>query len=137
MLLAAHAPRRRISEIIGVPLHTIDRDIAAVKAEFRERAAATMDQHLADELARLDELGRRLWQGPLGDNPIDLKALDRALRLYAQRCKLLGLDRPIAIEVTGAGGQPLIPLKNDDALLEEIDRLTERLAAIPDRLHER
>lgn len=134
-LLAAHTPRGRISEIVGVDVRTVARDIAAVKAESRERAGASMDQHFADELAYLDELGRRLWEDHLFTDPIDLHAFALALKLSAQRCKLLGLDGREAIEVTGAGGQPLIPLRDNDALLDEIDRMTERLASMPDRLH--
>lgn len=132
-LLAAHQSRQVIAEVMNMAQRTVDRDIAAVKEAARERASETMQNHFADELARLDELGRRLWQGPLSSKVLDLKAFDRALRLYAQRCKLLGLDRPLSIEITGAGGQPLIPLRDDDALLDEIDRLSERLAAMPRR----
>lgn len=134
MLLVAHAPNRRIAELVGVSLPTVNRDIAAVKAESRARAGVAMDQHFADGLARLDELGRRLWSGPLAQSHLDMKAFEGALKLYATMFKLLGINRPITLELTGAGGQPLIPVRDDDALLDEIDRLSERLAAMPRRI---
>lgn len=134
VMLAARWPRFQMVERLGVSRATLERDIAFIRAEWRERAQSEIAEIVADELASLDELERRVKNDHLKIVPIDPKAVNAMLAIHDRRARLLGLDRPRKVEVSGANGQPLIPVRDDAALLEEIDRLTERLAAMPDRV---
>lgn len=133
-LLVAQVPRRRIAEIVGTSLPTVDRDIAAVRALWRNNAAADVADAVGREVAALNEVERRLWAEQLAVQPIDPKAIQSLLQIHDRRARLLGLDRPRKVEVTGPGGAPLVPTPDDyEALLDEIDRLGERLVALPQR----
>lgn len=95
----------------------VDEGLRQARAEAVEVASELRDM----ELARLDRLWTALWQeaigrpakGQPGDadyqpaTDADPAAVDRLLKISAQRCKLLGIDAPERLELTGAGGGPL------------------------------
>jgi hypothetical protein len=133
-LLTAKTPLSKIAEALGVSESTIDRDVRAIRAAWEASATASLDHHVANELAALDEVERRVWADHLTQRPVDQNAVRSLLQIHDRRARLLGLDRPRRIEVTGADGAPLIPpLIDDTPLLDDIDRLSERLAVLPRR----
>lgn len=70
---------------------TIKNDLDALKAEWRERAAETIDTHQARQLAELMEIKRAAWAG---------KDPELALKALAQEVKLLGtLRQPDGINI--------------------------------------
>jgi len=85
---------------------------------------------VAEELATLTEVDRRLWAEQLASSPIDPKAVETLLKVHDRRVRLLGMDKPQRVEITGAGGGPLMVEMDNEALLDEIDRLSERLATM-------
>lgn len=129
-LLGQRATRAEIARTLGVSRQTIDRDVDALRRFWREQSTAEIAEIIGVELAALDAVERRLWSERLTTQPIDPRDVETLLRVHDRRARLLALDRPRRIEVTGADGAPLLP-PSDEALLEEIERLGERLAALP------
>lgn len=74
--------------------------MAAIKKTLQEPA----DEVRQIEVARLDALAASLWMDAKQGN---LPVIDRLLRVMERRSKLLGLDLPVQIEVTGKAGGPV------------------------------
>lgn len=68
------------------------------------------------ELDRLDSLMVALWK-KAKDGDVD--AIDRVLVIMRDRRKMLGVDGPMKVELTGPGGKPLGNSSADD-LLEKL-----------------
>lgn len=52
-----------MAQEVGVDRGTISRDLAAFREQWRARHQETWDQHIQDELARIDHLERVAWEG--------------------------------------------------------------------------
>ena len=85
---------REIAKQLGVPRTTVHRDYHQAIARW----VTPLAEEARDlELARLDRLQHSRWQKALdGDDA----ALDRVLKIMAQRRALLGLDEPAKIDIT-------------------------------------
>lgn len=130
VLLVAKMPRSVICQRVGISERTLYRDITAIKEMWQERASEQIGVLVAEELATLTEVDRRLWAEQLASSPIDPKAIETLLKVHDRRVRLLGMDKPQRVEITGAGGGPLMIEMDNEALLDEIDRLSERLATM-------
>jgi len=130
VLLVAKMPRSVICQRVGISERTLYRDITAIKEMWQERASEQIGILVAEELATLTEVDRRLWAEQLASSPIDPKAVETLLKVHDRRVRLLGMDKPQRVEITGAGGGPLMVEMDNEALLDEIDRLSERLATM-------
>jgi hypothetical protein len=80
---------------------------------------------LGDELrtlmnARFDTALLAIWPAVQRG---DLKAIDRMLRIEAQRARLYGIEAPVKTEITGADGGPIEVV--------ELEQFVARLAALP------
>jgi hypothetical protein len=128
VLLVAKMPRAVICQRVGISERTLSRDIAAIKEAWIERASEQIGVLVAEELATLTEVDRRLWAEQLASSPIDPKAVETLLKVHDRRVRLLGMDKPQRVEITGADGGPLVITMDDEALLDEIDRMGVRLA---------
>lgn len=91
----AGAEFREIAEVLGVSATTVHSDVHRALAEI---PAGEADELRRLEVSRLDRLQRAVWTTALGG---DLGAVDRALRIIDRRAKLLGLDAPQRMEVSG------------------------------------
>ena len=89
--LAGIRNQRRIAAQLGVGLATINRDIKALNAEWRERALADVAHEKAVDLDRLEHMIAAVWPAALLGH---LGAVDRVMRLLERKAKLLGLDAP-------------------------------------------
>jgi DNA-binding transcriptional MerR regulator len=78
---------REISSALDIPKTTVQR-LAADAIEDITHEPAT--QVVEMELQRLDRLQRAVWADAVGG---DVKALDRVLKIMAQRAKYLGLEQ--------------------------------------------
>lgn len=85
-----------IAETLGVSIGTVHNDIRKCLSDI-PRAEA--DELRSQEVARLDKLQGACWPLALGG---DLAAIDRAVKIIDRRAKMLGLDAPQQVEVTGA-----------------------------------
>jgi hypothetical protein len=92
-----------------------------VRLALKERSADQEEK--ADELRalenqRLDKLFFVAYRQAVKDG--HLPAIDRALRIMERRARLLGLDRPVRAEVTGADGTAI---EITTAALDELEAL--------------
>ncbi len=95
--LAGVRNQRQIAAQIGVSPATINRDIKALNAEWRERAAADVASEKGLDLDRTERLIAALWTQATGGKWL---ATDRVLSLMQHRAKLLGLEAPQKREET-------------------------------------
>lgn len=133
VLIAAKVPQHLIAQRLGISTATFYRDLAAVKEGFREAATVEIAEVIGQELASLNEAEQRLWAEQLTQQPIDPKAVVCLLQIHDRRARLLGLDKPRKVEVSGPDGGPIQIAHDESALLDEVERLTERLAQMPRR----
>ena len=83
---------------IEVSIATVNRDLKIIRAEWKQKATESIDEWIASELADLDELEKQAWRE---------KRYDLILKIKDRRAKLLGLDKPMRTELTGADGAPV------------------------------
>ncbi len=90
---------RRIASALGVGRSTAHGVVTKYLAVVGEEAVKHTEAIRAQELERLDACTDAIWEqveaGHLG-------AIDRAIRISAQRAKLLGLDAPVRVQVDSA-----------------------------------
>jgi len=107
----------KIAETLGISTHLAAAHVAnAMDALVVENA--TQLRQL--ELERLDRMLTTLEGGIEMGDP---KAITAAIRISERRAKLLGLDRPLQVEAT---------VVTVDLIDREIQRLTDKLAGVPD-----
>ena len=76
-------------------LSQVNRDLKAVREEWREERLESVDEHIAVMLAEIREVRRRAWAN---------QDLDTVLKCTKQERDLLGLDQPHKQEISGPGG---------------------------------
>lgn len=91
----AGATYRETAEALGISPSTVQKDI---NAELKEIPKWRADELRHVEERRLNRLQRAIWPRALEG---DLPAFDRVLRVMERRAKMLGLDMPQRVEVTG------------------------------------
>jgi hypothetical protein len=88
-------------------LATVNRDLQALRKQWREAAAVDLAAYKARILAELQEVKRQAWSQK------DTRAIIAALK---QECDILGIDAPKGLDIT-SGGKALkayIGLSPDD-----------------------
>ncbi|MFB7359597.1 hypothetical protein [Streptomyces gardneri] len=98
----------------------------------RNEEAAEVSVYRQQESERLDALLEAVWpqatekraifdkEGQWVGEGVDVRAVDTVLRLIDRRAKLLGLDSPAAVELSGPGGGAL---RLDHVNLAELNQL--------------
>ena len=74
-----------------------------------------------------EETGEVTWTTLTDDGPV-LQAVGALVRIAERRARLLGLDAPRKTELTGADGEPLVPVTTED-LAARFDQLVLEQAA--------
>lgn len=98
------ATQTEIAKELGISLGTVNKDIQASRALFREARIDDVRQMIEDEAAELDEIERDCAARFAEDrNPAWLKL---RLDAKARRAKMMGLDAPERRDVT-SGGRPI------------------------------
>ena len=72
-------------------LATVNRDIKAIRKDWRKEARRDYDIHVAHMLAEYREVRRQAWVN---------KDYDLVLKVCDRECKLLGLDKPDRLVLT-------------------------------------
>jgi DNA-binding CsgD family transcriptional regulator len=93
---------------------TINRDLKALEAEWRARAAEAIDQRKARQLAEIDEAKRKAWSAG------DLQALARFIKLESDN---FGTQAPSKVEVADLRD------KADDELIREFQSIVDAARA--------
>ena len=86
-------------------LSQINRDLKAIRAEWRAERLESIDEHIAVMLAEIREVRRRAWAN---------QDLDTVLKCTKQERDLLGLDQPQKQQLTG---DVVIRVEYDDDIL--------------------
>ncbi len=100
MRLAGVRNQRQIADQLGVSPATINRDIKALNAEWRQRAAADVATEKGLDLDRTERLIAALWKSATEGKWL---ATDRVLALMQHRAKLLGLEAPEKQDINVGG----------------------------------
>ena len=124
-----------IGEVLGLAQQTISRDLKALHKEWKDAALIDFHTAKAKELARIDRLEREYWRGWERSCEDAEVTVTKARELVGggvskeaaqtkkgqtgspqflagvqwcieRRCKLLGLDKPQAVDLT-SGGKPV------------------------------
>lgn len=84
-----------IAENLGVSNYTAWQDVNQALADIPKSEA---DQLREEEVGRLDRMQRAVWDAALAG---DLQAMQTVLKIVDRRAKLLGLDAPQQVELSG------------------------------------
>lgn len=87
---------RQIARDIGTSLATVQRDVVAVRAEWRAQRLAAMDQRGAEDLARVNEVMKAIWPRVVAGEPA---MIDRFLALLRYRADVLGLNATTKVDI--------------------------------------
>ena len=119
-----------IARELGVHRNTISRDLAALRRLWQEAAAATAAEHLAELLARLDQVEQAAWAQVEQFGPKALQVVVAALR---QRAEVLGLNK---VQVNLAASVRRVEEMSDEELLAICQRSGSGTAASPQQQEE-
>lgn len=106
---------RKLTPPIEASLATINRDLRYLRDGWKKKAAESIEDWIADELADLDELERVAWRE---------KRYELVLKIKERKAKLLGMDKPVKIAPTDPSGAN--PYMNADA--SELLELARKIA---------
>ena len=112
-LLVSRVQQQDIARQLQVGEATISRDIAALRARWRDAADIDIADKMLQDVAALDA-DERQWRARMSDPqnppslPLRLGIYDRILRIMERRADLLGLNAPTKTEVGGLNGGPLV-----------------------------
>ena len=122
-MMLARTPYRKMASLLGVALGTIAADVQVIRKRWIANSVHSYDQHVAEQSALLDGIERAMAPKAMLGNE---RAAEVLLRVMERRARLLGLDRPVRHEVTGADGGPI---EVTEALADEADALVDELAS--------
>lgn len=92
-----------IAELLGVSAGTVSRDLAFVRAEWREQAQAAVAEQMALEVAKINVLERTHWDA--WEESKDPRHLTGVGWCIERRCSIYGVDAPKKIAPTTPDGQ--------------------------------
>ena len=115
-----HRPYADIAAELGITDTVARNDYLAARKQAAAELTASVIEHRATELIKLDALEREAWKvlkarhitvqhgkivrdgddKPIEDDAPVLQAIDRLERLMKRRAALLGLDAPVRVEVS-------------------------------------
>jgi IS30 family transposase len=101
LLLAGVRDQSKIAEQLDVNQSTISRDIKAIEARWAESAVQDIAAAKGQDIERIERLISALWSDALKGKWL---ATDRVLALMQHRAKLLGLEAPERIDLSGKVG---------------------------------
>lgn len=101
LLLAGVRDQTRIAEQLGTSQPTVSRDIKAIEAEWAQSAVQDIAAAKGHDLERIERLIAALWGDAIKGKWL---ATDRVLALMQHRAKLLGLEAPERLDLSGKVG---------------------------------
>lgn len=87
---------------------TINRDVKALRKQWREDAAGDTDQHQANILAELAEIKRVAWGAEIPGTKELYPDMTTLLKAINQECKILGLDAPTKYKLEDLTDEQLV-----------------------------
>ena len=116
---------REIARELKISVGVAHKYVSAALAELNESLKEETEQLRAIELERLDDLQIGIWKKAIGG---DLFALDRVLKIMAQRAELTGIKAPTKIAPTTPDGENSYQSMSDEELKNRISELQSKLA---------
>ena len=120
-LLLAGRSLREIGRELNCSAATAQRDAAVIRKQWREEDLADADEHIRQDLKRIDTALHSIWDEVQRGN---LPAIDRMIRLLDQRAKYLGLYAPERIQSEIAVTY-LEQVREEDAVIAEYAEIIE------------
>ena len=114
--------QQAIADRVSCCVATVCKDLKALQAEWRENAESDFSDKMATEIAKLDKIEATAWEGfrdsketvETNTNGATIKKTAGEPRFLViiqncidKRCKILGIDAPGRVELSGKNGQPL------------------------------
>jgi hypothetical protein len=96
---------REIGRALGIDVHTAHADVAAEIAALRDTTVTQATELRALELERLDAMNAGLWSQIEKGSPT---AVSAGVRVIERRCRLLGIDAPVASRTEVSGSLTLL-----------------------------
>lgn len=101
LMLSHRTQRQMVDDLAGqqitVSVSTVNTDVAAVREDWRARAAESYDTHVAEQTAVIDAmLGTYVPKALRGD----IAAAEIVRKFLDRRSRLLGLDKPVKVAAT-------------------------------------
>lgn len=112
-----------IADELKVSVATICNDLKSMHTEWKHSASVAIDEKIALELAKLDEVEATAWKafeesketsvsshekGTTTNNTAgDARFLSIIQSCIEKRCKILGIDSPDKLELSGRDGEPI------------------------------
>jgi hypothetical protein len=123
--MALRHTHREIAAQLGVTPRCVEKDIAALRAAWRERYTDAAETWIEDETAEIEGLERLAldeFQASGEPGQRNHKLLEVALAYRARKHKLRGLDRPTKTAITDAEGHDVLAGLTDADLEKQLRR---------------
>ena len=118
-MLADGKTKREIAATLGVAVTTVSRDVSFMIAHEKAENPAVVQEIREIETQRLDGwVSRASALLENVDPDIQLKAIDRLVKLSERRAKLLGLDAPVKQEIQTTAVGEVTPAMAREAMRE-------------------
>lgn len=98
-----------IGEALGLTVSGVSRLLDRALDRVHEDIKEAAHRHVADQLVKIDraeEFAARVVFGSSEEAEVKLKAIDRLVRLWERKSKLIGLDSPTRITATVEADRP-------------------------------
>jgi len=99
-LVDGSATQREIADKLGISVGTVNNDIRALRKLWREQQVENVNGIMAEDLHRVSAAMKAIW--PMVEAG-SLKAIDRLIRLIAQRAAILGYEAAKEIDLKSDG----------------------------------
>lgn len=115
--------QQHIADTLNCSVATICSDLKSLHHEWRESAAADINHKIALEIAKLDNVEATAWAAFEGSKETTTVQTEKGMTVYNtagdprflviiqscidKRCKILGIDAPERVELSGRGGGPI------------------------------
>lgn len=123
-------PQAKIAKKLNVAVGTVNKDIQAIRSDWRASAVDDIDERIQEQLRRTEKLYEALQSGISKGSA---RHVEVALQVLKRQAELVGMDAPKKHEVAGPAGGPIamqaIPALEDKEIDRILDAARDPLAA--------
>lgn len=126
-LLVARVPLHQMAQTLEIDEATLLEDIVSVREDWQQRSDLGNETVIAEELASLNEIERRIRADHFSRTPVDPAAVAALLQVHDRRSRLLKLDiaaKPVDESMFGKNRlatEEMITALTDSGMLEKVD----------------
>lgn len=130
--------QQTIADRCSCSVATVCLDLKALKGEWQKSAAADIDEKISLELAKLDRVEYEAWQAfaesketsttsvtgvSISNTAGDARFLHIIQNCIDKRCKILGIDAPNKLQLTGKDGEAIQVQHRSQAAVSALSKL--------------